>query len=55
MSTINVTDTFPGDFFHIDEFYPGIGLQILPKVPNNIDRFFNDKKNNLLNVINKQL
>jgi hypothetical protein len=55
ISTINVTDTFPGDFFHIHEFYPGIGLQIRTKNSNDIDQFFNDKKNNLLNVINNQL
>ena len=28
ISTLNITDSFKGDFFHLDEFHAGIGIKL---------------------------
>ena len=53
ISTLNITDSFKGDFFHLDEFHAGIGIKLDWTNSKKIHQFFNDKRNYLLKVIDK--
>ena len=48
-NTINITNSFE-DYFHIDEYYPGIGI-VSERNHAKVKNFFNDKRENLSNII----
>ena len=54
ISTLNVTNSFK-DFFHIDEFHSGIGVEMDWKNKKKIVQFFDDKKEDLTAIIAKEL
>ncbi len=49
INTINITNSFE-DYFHIDEYYPGIGI-VSERNHAKVKNFFNDKRENLSNII----